>query len=105
MMSDPQALKALYTISKREICTGLTQQFTLYLSLSQSESCCLFNLGEKNTYLFSLTNKGGFVGRLEFFILPTTTDEALNGGSKVALKSIKALSQSCQKQHHEATII
>lgn len=58
------------------------------------------------TNLYSLTNKGGFVGRLDFFILPTTTDEAeLNGGSKVALKSINALSQSCQKQHHEATII
>lgn len=57
------------------------------------------------TYLFSLTNKGRFVARLEFFI-PVSTDEAeLIGGSKVVLKSIKALSWICQKQPHETTII
>jgi len=33
----------------------------------------------------------------------SSTDAGLNGGSKLALKSIKAL--CCQKQPHEATII
>ncbi len=102
MMLDPPALKAHYTISNRYL---YRVNSTVYIiSLFVTVWILLpISFGRKMTYLISLTNKGGFVGRLEFFILPTASDEPeLNGGSKVALKSIKAQSQ---KQHHKATII
>lgn len=94
MMLDPPALKALYSISNRYI---YRVNSTVYIiSLFVAVWILLpISFGRKITYLFSLRNKGRFVGRLEFFILPTTSDDPeLNGGSKVALKSIKTLSQS-----------
>lgn len=92
MMLNPPASKALYTISNRYLYRVNSTVYIISLFVTVWILVSI-SFGRKITYLFSRTNKGGFVGRLEFFILPSTTDEPeLNGGSKVALKFIKALS-------------